>query len=378
MSDIKDSKSVSDRLLSLDVFRGATIAAMIMVNNPGSWEYVYPPLRHAEWHGWTFTDLIFPFFLFIVGVAIVFAFSKKLDSRVPKTDLYKKIIKRSLILFALGLFLNGFPYFDLSSLRIMGVLQRIAVCYFIASLIFLNSSWKGQLIWCVGLLLSYWALMEWIPVPEIGAGIYETGKNFSAFIDNLLLKGHMWSYSKTWDPEGTISTLPAISTTLFGILTGHLLKSKRTEMEKTILLFVLGNIGLLLGACWHHWLPINKSIWTSSYSLFMAGMAMVCLAFAYYLVDIKGYKKGIQPALVYGMNAITVYVLSGIVAKLLYLIKFTPNEGSEMTIKSWIYDTFYASWLGDFNASLAFAISFILVMYFLMWILYKKKIFIKI
>jgi predicted acyltransferase len=188
----------------------------------------------------------------------------------------------------------------------------------------------------------------------------------------------MWRYSKTWDPEGLISTLPAISTTLFGVLTGHLLKSKRSEMEKTVLLLSFGNAGLLIGAIWHHWLPINKSLWTSSYSVIMAGMAMICLGLLYYVIDIKGYKRGIQPTLVYGMNAITVFVLSGIFAKLLYLIEYTAEDGSQMTIKSWIYDTFFASWLSDINASLAFAIIFILLMYFLMWILYNKKIFIKI
>ena len=378
MEETKEAKVASKRLVSLDFFRGATIAAMILVNNPGTWEHIYPPFRHAEWHGWTFTDLIFPFFLFIVGVAIVFAFSKRLQLNTPKVVLYKKIVRRFLILFALGLFLNGFPYFDFSSLRIVGVLQRIAICYLIASIIFLNSTWKGQLAWASALLFIYWALMEWIPVPGVGVGIYEKGANFAAYIDNLILKDHMWAVSKTWDPEGIISTIPAISTTLFGVLTGHLLRSERSATEKTLYMFMYGNAGLFIGSVWHYWLPINKSLWTSSYSVLMAGLALICLAFSYYLVDVKGYRKGAQPGIVYGMNAITVFVLSGIVAKLLSIIKFTLEDGSKITLKGWLYETFFTSWLGDYNASLAFAIVFILVMYFLMWLLYKKKIFIKI
>ena len=222
----------SGRLLSLDFFRGSTILAMILVNNPGSWSHVYPPLLHAKWHGWTFTDLIFPFFLFIIGVAIVYAFSKRISSGAPKIDLYKKIIRRTLIIFALGLFLSGFPYFDFSTIRIMGVLQRIAICYLVASIIYLHTDWKGQLGWAIGLMLAYWAMMEWIPVPGVGPGSYEKGANFAAYIDSMFLEGHMWSVSKTWDPEGIISTIPAISTTLFGVLTGHWMRSDKNPIEK--------------------------------------------------------------------------------------------------------------------------------------------------
>ncbi|MGB5290656.1 MAG: heparan-alpha-glucosaminide N-acetyltransferase domain-containing protein, partial [Lysobacterales bacterium] len=202
------SASGNKRLLSLDFFRGITIAAMILVNNPGSWAHVYPPLLHAQWHDWTPTDLIFPFFLFIVGVSINLAFSGKKDSQVPAKDLYGKIIRRTLILFALGLFLNGFPFFDLASLRIPGVLQRIAICYLVASLLFLHCGARVQALWAVAFMLIYWAAMQWFPVPGIGAGSYEKGANFSAWVDNLFLHGHMWSESKTWDPEGIFSTLP--------------------------------------------------------------------------------------------------------------------------------------------------------------------------
>jgi predicted acyltransferase len=367
------------RLISLDAFRGATIAAMILVNNPGSWKYIYPPLRHAEWHGWTFTDLIFPFFLFIVGVAIVFAFSKQLAIGEPTGKLYIKIIRRTLILYGLGLFLSGFPFFDFSTIRVVGVLQRIAICYLVASVIFLNTkSWQSRAVWAVSLLLLYWGLMEFVPVPGVGAGSYEKGANLSNYVDSLLLKGHMWSATKTWDPEGILSTIPAISITLLGILTGEWLKSEKPAMEKTIGMLIAGNIGLFLGSVWHYWLPVNKSIWTSSYTVLMAGLALICLGIIYYVVDIRGYQKWFKPAVVYGLNAITVFVLSGILAKSLYLIKLDQGDGTVISLSGWIYQTLFASWLGPLNGSLGYALTFIGLMYVLIWLLYRRKIFIKI
>ena len=371
-------KDRPDRLVSLDVFRGLTIAAMILVNNPGSWSHVYGPLRHAQWHGWTFADTVFPAFLFIVGVAVAFSFGSRLETEFNRRSLYTKIIRRTLILFALGLFLSGFPFNELSTLRIPGVLQRIAVCYCVTAVIFLNSTWKGQLAWATGLLLFYWAAMEWIPVPGTGAGLYEKGFNLAAWVDGQLLAGHMWSQTRTWDPEGIISTIPAISTTLFGVLAGHWLKSNQTPRDKTVGLLVIGSAALLAGALWHAWLPINKSLWTSSYCVLMAGQASICLGAICYFVDVRSKKRWTQPALVYGRNAIAVYVLAGITARLLYLIKFTGADGNMLTIKVWIYDNLFASWLGDLNASLAYAAVFIIVMYLCMLPLYRKKIFIKI
>ncbi len=367
-----------ERLLSLDFFRGATIAAMILVNNPGTWSHIYAPLKHAAWHGWTPTDLIFPFFLYIVGVAISLALSGKKERGESKKEIYKKVVRRTLILFGLGLFLSGFPFFDFSTIRIPGVLQRIAVCYFISTVIFLHSSIRTQAVWTGGFLLVYWALMEWVPVPGVGAGSYEVGSNFAAWIDSLLLEGHMWSATKTWDPEGIVSTLPAISTTLFGVLNGHLLRSKKSGVEKATIMLVAGNIAIAVGMAWDAVLPINKSLWTSSYSVFMAGMAAVCLGISYYLIDVKGWRKGIQPFIVYGMNAITVFVLSGLVAKTLYLVKWDTASGATQTLKGWIVDTLFNSWLSPINASLGFALVFIFVSYLAMLWLYKKNIFIKI
>jgi predicted acyltransferase len=371
-------QKLSGRLVSLDVFRGATIAAMILVNNPGSWSHIYSPLEHAEWNGWTFTDLIFPFFLFIVGVAIVYAFSRHLKEGLPKKSLYIKIVRRTLILFALGVFLNGFPFFELSTLRFLGVLQRIAICYFFASVIFLHSDVKGQVYWIIGLLLAYWGLMEWMPFPGAGADVFEKGRNFSNYLDQIILGNHVWQYSKPWDPEGIVSTLPAIATTLFGVLTGHFLRGKKTPIEKTAYMLLMGNFLLWLGTFWNYWMPINKSIWTSSYSVTMAGLALIVLSFCYFFIDIKGYQKWAKPFIVYGTNAITIFVLSGILGKSTILIKLNASNGETIALKTWLYNLLYASWLDPINASLAYAIGFIVFMFLVAWVMYRKKIFIKI
>jgi len=365
------------RLMSLDFFRGATIAAMILVNNPGDWAHVYPPLLHAQWHGWTPTDLIFPFFLFIVGVSITLAFSSKKELIESPKDLYPRIIRRTLVLFALGLFLSGFPFFDLSTIRFPGVLQRIAVCYFFASVLFLHGGVRAQATWAVLLMLIYWAAMQWFPVPGVGAGSFEKGANFSAWLDNLLLHGHMWSQTKTWDPEGVFSTLPAISTTLAGVLTGHLIRNQIPAMKKVSLLLLFGIIAMAVGAAWHHWLPINKSLWTSSYAVFTSGMAMAVLAVSYYLIDIKGWRTGVKPFCVYGMNAITVFVLSGVVGRVLYLVKWTSGE-TVISLKEWLVNSLFLPWLNPLNASLGYALVFVFLSYLAMLYLYNKQIFIKV
>lgn len=376
-TDAESSAPGSNRLLSLDFFRGLTIAGMILVNNPGSWAHVYPPLLHAEWHGWTPTDLIFPFFLFIVGVSITLSLASRKTGPLPARDIYLKIVRRSLILFALGLFLNGFPFYDFDTLRIPGVLQRIAVCYFFAAVIFMNFDVKMQAFWALALMLVYWAFMQWFPVPGTGAGSYEVGKNFSAWLDGLVLEGHMWSQTRTWDPEGVFSTLPAISTTLFGVLAGDLLKRDLSGVRKAGWLLACGIAAVAAGAAWHQWLPINKNLWTSSYALFMSGMALLFLGISYYLIDVRGWRRGTGPFRVYGMNAITVFVLSGIVGRLLYLVKWDSGSGT-VTLKEWLYDTFFLSWLSPLNASLGYALVFVFLSYLAMYFLYRKQIFIKV
>src|ERR1044071_4593172 len=230
--------TTTNRIISLDVFRGMTIAGMTLVNNPGSWEHIYWPLEHAQWHGWTPTDLVFPFFLFIVGIAIPLAFGRRVESGGSTRDLYVKIVKRTLIIFAIGLFLNGFPDFGLAELRIPGVLQRIAVCYFFASVIFLNTKVRTQIAIIIGLLLFYWVLVRLVPAPGYAAGDLTKEGSLPSFVDRTVFGTHVWRQAKVYDPEGILSTIPAVSTTLFGVLTGHWLRSERTRWDKVVGVFV--------------------------------------------------------------------------------------------------------------------------------------------
>jgi predicted acyltransferase len=282
-----------------------------------------------------------------------------------------------LAIFGIGLFLNAFPFFHLSSLRILGVLQRIALCYMFASLIFVNTKRRGQFFWAVALLFVYWGFMALYPVPEYGAGVLEKGKDFGAYIDRFFLTGHMWSQSKTWDPEGLFSTLPAISTTLFGVLTGHLLKSKLTDSAKIRNMIGFGIIGILIGYIWNIWLPINKSLWTSSYSVLMAGLASIVLAICYYLIDIKGIKKIPQPFVIFGMNAIAMFVLSIFLAKFLYIIKIVKDDVI-ISLQSFIYTELYQAVFGNYFGSFLFAITLILMLYLVAWFMYKKNIFLRV
>jgi len=369
-----------DRLVSLDAFRGATIAGMILVNNPGTWGAIYPQLEHSAWNGWTFTDMIFPFFLWIVGVAITISLARRQERGDTTRILLLQVAKRSVIIFGFGLFLSGFPYFNLSTIRIMGVLPRIAVCYFAASLLVLyTKSVRVQVCWLAGLLVSYWLLMKFVPVPGLGAGVLEKGKNLSAYVDSLLLSGHMWSQTKTWDPEGIVSTLPAIATAIFGVLTGRFLRSERSKEEKTAWMFVAGNILLLAGATLDMWMPINKSIWTSSYSIFMAGWALVCFSTFYWLIDVKGYSRWAKPFIVFGMNAIAVYVFSEWFGKLYdSVIVFKQPDGSELSLQETIFKNIFAPLASPVNASLVFALSYLLFIFLIAWILWKRKWFLRV
>lgn len=375
------------RLLSLDVFRGMTIAGMVLVNNPGSWSDIYPPLEHAKWHGLTPTDLVFPFFLFIVGISITFALGRKVESGEINRALYIKIIKRSLMIFGIGLFLNAFPFYnfvsgewlDLATLRIMGVLQRIAICYLVVSLIFVHTNWKQQMIIGAVLLFVYWALMTLINVPgcEITT-INDKTCNLEAYIDRLILTtNHVWSGAKTFDPEGLLSTIPAIVTALAGVLCGKWLQQKREDNEKVAAIFFFGVALVAIGWIWDFWFPINKSLWTSSYVVFTAGLALCFLGFCYWLIDIKAYKTWAKPFVIFGVNAIALYIGSWIMAVILDSIQVSGADGNSISLKEYIYNSLLLI-ASPVNASLIYAISFILVWLFLMWILYRKKIFIKV
>ncbi|MEH0156008.1 DUF5009 domain-containing protein [Limibacter armeniacum] len=365
----------ADRVMSLDVFRGLTVAGMILVNNPGDWGHVYAPLLHAKWHGCTPTDLVFPFFLFIVGVSISFSMWGVKDKPEKHGAVLKKVIIRSLKLIGIGLFLSGFPYFNLETLRLPGVLQRIGIVFFFAGFIFLKTSWKAQLQGLVVILLTYWAVMTLIPVPGVGTpNLDDPNMTIAGWFDNFLLEGHMWSQSKTWDPEGLLSTLPAIGTGLIGVLTGTWIRTEKDEKEKVAWMFVAGVILVVLGSWWDYFFPINKSLWTSSYVLYAGGMGVIGLAFSYWLIDVKKIGRKVTfPFLVFGINPMFAFVLSGLLVKILIAIKI-----GDTSLRSLEYDILYKSWLDGTAASFAHAVGFVLLMYLPTWWLYKKNIILKV
>lgn len=392
------SIKLSERLVSLDVFRGVTIAGMILVNNPGSWNHIYPALEHANWNGCTPTDYIFPFFLFIVGVAITISLTKRKEQGVDQKKLIIQIVKRGLIIFAIGIFMAAWPFWifaenkfiDLSTLRLVGVLPRIGVVYIITSLIFLKTNIKAQAIVGAVLLLGYWAVMTLIPVPGYGSPNLNvsvltdpaTGNifapNLAGWLDHLILGDHMWKVSKVWDPEGILSTFPAIATCLSGVMLGHWLRSKNDPSTKAAWILVMGNFSILIGVIWDMWFPLNKSLWTSSYVMFTSGMALLFFGMCYWLIDVKGYKWWTKPFVVYGMNAIAVFALSGLMAKTMGIIKVANQLGETISLNRYLYELIFVPLFSPINASLAWAISYILLWLGLMWILYAKKIFIKV
>ena len=372
--------SAQGRLLSLDVFRGITVAGMLLVNNPGTWSAIYPPLAHAEWHGWTPTDLIFPFFLFIVGVAMAFSLVPAAERGAPRGRLMGKAAVRGAKLFGLGLLLAAFPYYnlDLAHLRIPGVLQRIGVAFVAAAALVLFLKPRAQAWATAALLLGYWAAMKLVPVPGFGAGDLSKEGNFAAYVDRTLIgTDHMWASARTWDPEGPFSTLPAIATVLLGVFAGRWLRSERPAAEKAVGMFFAGNLALVAGLAWHAVFPINKALWTSSYVLFTAGMALNFLAMCYWMVDVRGYQRWSRPFLVFGVNAIAAFFLSGLMARILTLVRL-PATPEPVTLKTWIFEGAFASWLSPVNASLAFALCFVLFWTGAMEILYRRKIFFKV
>ncbi|NQX55400.1 DUF5009 domain-containing protein [Pedobacter panaciterrae] len=385
MTSISANTDTPARLLSLDFFRGATVAAMILVNNPGDWGNIYAPLEHAEWNGCTPTDLIFPFFLFIVGVSIAYAMGSKKTDPATHNKTILKALKRAFILFGLGLFLSLFPkvFTDpigaFQHVRIPGVLQRIAVVFFISSIIFLKNSEKNIFRILIALLAVYWALMTFVPVPGVGYANLEKETNLGAWIDRgILTEAHLWKSAKTWDPEGIFSTIPAIATGLFGILVGVYLKRKDIDAAfKIAWLFTTGCAAVVLGLLWDLQFPINKSLWTSSFVLYTGGLATVILALSYWIIDVHQYNRFTKPFVVYGVNAITVFFLSGLIPRILGMIHVKNSAGTEVTLQAWLYSGF-SSYFSPINASLAWAIAFILFWLIILWAMYNKKIIIKV
>ncbi len=374
------ANSTTTRLASLDVFRGVTIAAMILVNNPGN-DQAFAPLKHSEWNGWTMTDLIFPFFLFMVGVSLVLSTASRVSRGESKAKLALHALRRSVIIFAIGLFLYGFPHFVLATWRIPGVLQRIAACYLIAALLYL---WTGPRVrWAViaGCLIGYWILMRFVPVPGFGVPgvdipLLHPDNNLAAWLDRRLMMGHL--YEGVRDPEGLLSTVPAIATSLLGVVTGEWVREFRTHSIQLLRrLLILGFVCVALGEAWGVCFPINKKLWTSSYVLLTAGLAMLALATCYWLLDVRGW-KGVwtTPAIVFGTNAIAAYVISELLAIIGYAYP-TVHHGQKMPWQQLVYSQFFEKTPPAWG-SLAFSALFVLVCFVPVWLMYRKKIFIKV
>ena len=401
-------KPPRERSLSLDVFRGLTVAGMLLVNDPGTWSAIYPPLEHATWNGWTPTDLIFPFFLFIAGVTTHLSLAARRERGDDEAAIRKQIIRRGLLIFLFGFMVNGFPYFTWGSVagivdptflqrivdrlyhwRIMGVLQRIGLAYMIAALLTQGKSVRRQVATIVVLLYGYWFAMTILPVPDTGTmgqlALGDASHTMAAWWDRLLLDwsrfglgNHTWVSSVTWDPEGIFSTIPAIGTAMLGNLAGQWLGTRRPLFDRINGMFAIGTIGMMVGMMWNWSFPINKSLWTSSYVVFSAGMAAVAIATIMWIVDVHQIKGWTKLFVVYGMNPMIAFVGSGVMARCIYSIFTVPYQGKSIPLETAIYKVAFASWLEPVNASLAFAVTFVLFWYAILYGLYKKRIFLKV
>jgi predicted acyltransferase len=392
-----------ERLLSLDVFRGLTIAGMLLVNDPGTWSAIFPPLEHAEWHGWTPTDLIFPFFLFIVGITTHLSLSARRARGDDDSALIKQILRRGTIIYLLGFAMAMFPFYQwgtiqslpdasvwdrivyrIEHVRLLGVLPRIAIVYICAGLLTLKTNLKQQIIIIATLLLGYWFAMTLIPVPgegTIGAQLLHThDRNLAAYLDRLILTtNHTWTGSVTFDPEGPFSTLPAIGTAMLGVIAGTWIARKdKSLLDRISALFAAGSLGMVVGMMWNWSFPINKSLWTSSYVVFTAAMACVTLATIMWIVDYVGVKWWTKPLVVFGVNPIVAFVGSGVFARLIYTLWHVQYQGRPVAVQDAIYESVFATWLPPRVASLAFALVFVLLWYGVLLILYRKKIILKV
>jgi predicted acyltransferase len=390
-----------NRLLSLDALRGFTIIGMIVVNSPGSWSHVFSPLLHAKWHGLTPTDLVFPFFLFIVGVSITLAYGRKRENEGDLRKARGKILWRVVKIFALGVFLNLWPSFDFETIRFAGVLQRIAIVFGACALLFLNTSWRTQLYLGLGILFGYWGMLSVIPVPmddvnalasESGvvershgtevpvqitrageaslAANYEPGTNLAAWVDRILLPGRLWE--RTWDPEGVFSTFPAIATGIFGMLIGSLLLCIGDPYRRVTWVLTIGFLALVLGLFWSLAFPLNKNLWSSSFVLCSGGWACLSLGACLLFVDILGFRKWTYPGLVFGSNAIVAYALSGML-----IVVFYSGFGPLPSISSWFMNTTVDLGMSAKLASLIYALLYLAVLYVPVAILWRRKLFIK-
>ncbi len=374
------------RLTSLDAFRGFTIAAMVLVNNPGDWGNLHAQLAHAKWNGWTFTDCIFPFFLFIGGVAMTLSLGSLAAAGADRPRLLLKLAKRALLIFLIGFLLNLIPRFDVDSVRIPGVLQRIALCTMLAAPIVVYLGWRAQLAVIAALLALYSVLMLWVPVPGIGAGVLEPGQDFGAWVDRMVLDGHLWVQSKTWDPEGLVSTIPALCSQLFGVLAGRVLALQLPRLEQTVWMLFAGLVFLALGSSLDAvFMPINKSLWTVSFCLWMTGWALLAFGMFYWLLDANPYAAvreraavWARPFIIYGMNALFIFAFSGFVAKMLGFIKLAQPDGSRHSLGSTLYAPLKALPIGAANTSLSYAILFNACMFAIAYGMWRKRWFVKV
>lgn len=392
-----------ERLLSLDVFRGMTVAGMLLVNDPGTWSAIFPPLEHAEWNGWTPTDLIFPFFLFIVGITTHLSLSARRARGDDNPAIVRQILRRGLIIYLLGFAMAMFPFYQWGSIdtipnagawdrilfriehvRILGVLPRIAIVYVCAALLTLKTTVKQQILIITGLLFGYWFAMTLIPVPGenvVGALLLHTkDRNLAAYLDRAILgTNHTWIGSVTFDPEGPMSTIPAIATAMLGVLAGRWIALReKSLLERIAGLFAMGSVGMTLGLMWNWSFPINKNLWTSSYVVFTAGMACVALATVMWIVDYTNVKWWTKPFVVFGVNPIVAFVGSGVMARLIYTLWHVNYQGKSIAMQDAIYQILFLPWLPPRVASLAFAISFVLLWYGILLVLYRRNIILKV
>ena len=382
--NLKSQVGLPGRVLCLDVYRGLMVAAMIVVDNPGSDEHAYWPIMHAEWNGWTPADFIFPSFLFLVGISMVYSF----DSRRRRGESNQQILwhafKRSLILIAIGLLVNASPIYglDLHTWRFEGVTQRIGLCYFFAAALELWSGRRGQLLALLACLIGYWAMLRFLTVP--GAGVpgrdipfMDQVQNLPAWLDRKLFTGHLYNGSR--DPEGILHTIPAIGTTLIGLLTGHWLKSKRGASQLIGGMVLFGILGMLAGQFWNRWFPINKNLWTSSFVLFSGGFCLLFLSLLYWVTEVKGWRgKWTMPILVFGMNAIAGFVADSLIYGPGYTFTVTTANGAKISWHEAAQTHLEAIGLSTVNASLVYSLGAVLICWILLWFLWRKKIFLKV
>jgi predicted acyltransferase len=377
--------SSRERLLALDVFRGMTVAAMLLVNNPGSWDAIYPPLAHAAWHGWTPTDLIFPFFLFIVGVTTHLSREARRERGDDEGALLRQVLRRATLIVLCGLLLHAFPFTpftQFTEIRVPGVLQRIGVAYLFGALLTQRTTLMQQAAILGALLCGYWFAMTLLPVPgQAGIGadwLDEPGRTLAAWVDRALLDGHLWRQSRTWDPEGVLATVPAIGTVMLGVLTGRWLGTTRPLHERLSGLFAAGALATMLGLVWNWSFPINKALWTSSYVLFTAGVAATVLATLLWITDAQGVTRWTRFFVIYGTNPLVTFVGSGMMARAIGSLLQVHYGGTEVPLQEALYRGLFAGWLEPRNASLAYAVCFVLVWFAILAILHRRGLVLKV